>query len=112
MEFWPEWEEYLGLRDIRNRVPMRVVAAVIADLSGSRDNTARREGVAARRAYVDTVAHHFSMWGVERMALVPHAAYLVRAFEAETEPKVCALAIVKTIQTDKMTKAETRSLRA
>jgi RNA polymerase primary sigma factor len=95
-EFWAEWSEYLGLRGIRNSVPMSVIRNVLDEISPDphSDHLTRT----SRRAWIDLVAHYLSIWGHERQELKDHAAYLVRAFEAEMEPKACAIAIVKMIK--------------
>jgi RNA polymerase sigma factor (sigma-70 family) len=93
-EFWAEWSEYLGMRGIRNVVPNSVIRNVLDEISP--DPRCDRASRTSRRAYIDLVAHHLSIWGRKREELKEHAAYLVRAFEAEMEPKACAIAIVKT----------------
>jgi RNA polymerase sigma factor (sigma-70 family) len=94
-EFWAEWSEYLGMRGVRNAVPMSIVRHVLNEISPNphSDHLTRT----SRRAWIDLVAHYLSIWGHQREELKDHAAYLVRAFEAEMEPKACAIAIVKMI---------------
>lgn len=92
-EFWAEWSEYLGIRGIRNAVPNSVLRDALDEISP--DPHSDHASRTSRRAYIDLVVHYLSIWGHERQELKDHAAYLVRAFEAEMEPKACAIAVVK-----------------
>jgi hypothetical protein len=76
---------------------MGIIKNVLDEINNPHSHATRT----SRRMYVDSVAHYLSTYGVARNTLSEQmglAAYLVKAFEAEMEPKACAIAIVKMIK--------------